>query len=246
MGLSFVASAVQIGTSNGGFEETAIENQETEAVNRRNEHRPLFDQLRSNQEEDDEKKEELQMEIMRSTCALDDDDVAHLDSLSRQRSDRERTIREKTQNELDNFRAAKALRQQQVALADDNEDDDFNERRSISRSLAKSRRIENDVVTPGVKEKVTPVPLSRVPVIKVKKRKRIRNPIETISKHKNGEEKRKSVPNTNSESRLEEKDQSNETTSTSRKEREPSPVIAERKDGLGGLLNGYGSSSDDE
>lgn len=249
MGLSFVTSAVQIGTSDGGFEETAIANEETEAVNRRNEHKPLFEQLRSNQEEDQEKKEELERQIMRSACALDDEDIAHLDSLERQRSDRERTIQEKTQHDLENFRAAKALRQQ-VAIAGDHKDDDFNGSKSISRSVASSTGIENDVVTPGVMELVTSVPLSSSPVIKVKKRKRIRNPIETTSKHKDFEEKRKLVLNANSESQLGETDQSalylNETRNTSRKETETLPIISKSKDGLGDLLTGYGSSSDDE
>ena len=60
MSLSFVSSAVQRGTSDGGYEETPIESKESEAVNRRNAHKPLFDQLRSNQEDEQAKREEIQ------------------------------------------------------------------------------------------------------------------------------------------------------------------------------------------
>ena len=66
--LSFVASAVQTGTADGGYEETPLENKEAEEVNRRNAHKPLFEQLRQNKEEEDMKPEELQREMTRGTC----------------------------------------------------------------------------------------------------------------------------------------------------------------------------------
>jgi hypothetical protein len=241
MSLSFVSSAVQTGTSAGGFEETAIENKETEAVNRRNAHKPLFEQLRSNQEEDQEKKEDAQREIMRSTCALDDE---------RQRSDRERKIQERTQNEVDGFRAAKALRRQ-AALAGDLKDDEDNGDNDIDRSVAAFTGSRNGVTTLGMKEKVTLVPTTSLPVIKVKKRKRRLGSTEITSKSENAEKKKNSEQKTNSKTELKDEDQStsfsNETRTPSRKETEMlSVTIVSNGGGLGGLLSGYGSSSDEE
>ena len=110
--LSFVASAVQTGTADGGYEETPLESKEAEVVNRRNAHKPLFEQLRQNKEEEDMKREEIQRDIMRGTCTLDSDDVAHLDAVRQQQQERETQIRQQTNDELLQFRALKALRQQ--------------------------------------------------------------------------------------------------------------------------------------
>lgn len=226
MSLSFVSSAVQIGTADGGFEEKKIENKETEAVNRRNAHKPLFEQLRSNQEEDEEKKAEMQRQIMRSTCALDDEDVAHLDSLERQRSDRERKIQEQTKNQLDSFRAAKALRQQAALSVDLEEDDnnDSNKNSALGNSL-------------GSKEKAAPAP--SLPMIKVKKRKRrTQDSTETTSKPKIAEKQK--VLDHDSKTK---KDGAPSTTPTKESVTPPQPSSV---GGLGGLLSGYGSSSSDE
>jgi hypothetical protein len=118
MSLSFVSSAVQTGTSNGGYEETPIESKEVEAVNRRNEHKPLFEQLRKNQDEEEAKREEMEMQQLRGTCALDEDDVAHLGALEKQRQEKERETNLRTKDELALFRAARAERQQ-IHLEDD-------------------------------------------------------------------------------------------------------------------------------
>jgi hypothetical protein len=94
MSLSFVSSAVQTGMPAGGFEETPIESKEIDAVNKCNAHKPIFEQLRTNQDDDQAKKDDAQMEIMRQTCApLDDNDVAHLDLLNQSRTEQEHKIR---------------------------------------------------------------------------------------------------------------------------------------------------------
>eukprot|EP00531_Pseudo-nitzschia_arenysensis_P007760 CAMPEP_0116137864 /NCGR_PEP_ID=MMETSP0329-20121206/12468_1 /TAXON_ID=697910 /ORGANISM="Pseudo-nitzschia arenysensis, Strain B593" /LENGTH=244 /DNA_ID=CAMNT_0003632793 /DNA_START=27 /DNA_END=761 /DNA_ORIENTATION=- len=244
MSLSFVSSAVQIGTSDGGFEETVIENKETEAVNRRNAHKPLFEQLRSNQEEDQEKKEEMQRTIMRSTCALDDEDVAHLDALQKQRSDRERKIQERTKNELDSFRAARALRQQ-AALASDQEEDDTNDTNNISRGTSAEMLIS--------KEKT--VPTSSLPMIRVKKRKRRMNDsTETTSKPKSSEQEstleQKGESELNTGDIVQSSSSSNATGAQSTKKLPADTAAAATNEdgggGLGSLLSGYGSSSDEE
>ncbi len=247
MSLSFVSSAVQIGTSDGGFEETAIENKETEAVNRRNAHKPLFEQLRSNQEEDQEKKEEMKRQIMRSTCALDDEDVAHLDALQKQRSDRERKIQERTKNELDSFRAARALRQQAaLALASDHEEDDTNDSNNLPRCA----------ITETSLSKETAVPTSSLPVIRVKKRKRRMNDsTETTQKPKTTAQESKIEQDEESEKHTREIVQASPSSnatgaqSTLKLTAAAAAAAATTNDGgggLGSLLSGYGSSSDEE
>mmetsp|Transcript_75 Transcript_75/g.170 ORF Transcript_75/g.170 Transcript_75/m.170 type:complete len:240 (-) Transcript_75:150-869(-) len=238
MSLSFVSSAVQVGTADGGFEETAIENKETEAVNRRNAHKPLFEQLRSNQEEDQEKKEEAERQIMRSTCALDDEDVAHLDALQKQQSERERKIQERTKNELDSFRAARALRQQ-AALGSDQEEEDNNDSNNISRGMG--------VQTLVPKEKVVPTP--SLPVIKVKKRKRRTNDSNetTTSKPKTSDQESNLEQKEKSEKDLKETGQSvSDSNTTGGPSTKKSVTNEDGGGGLGSLLSGYGSSSSDE
>lgn len=238
MSLSFVSSAVQVGTADGGFEETAIENKETEAVNRRNAHKPLFEQLRSNQEEDQEKKEEAQRQIMRSTCALDDEDVAHLDALQKQQSERERKIQERTKNELDSFRAARALRQQ-AALGSDNEEDDNNDSNNVSRGIG------GQTLVP--KEKVVP-PTASLPVIKVKKRKRrVNDSTETTSKPKLSEQESNVEKKEKSEKDSKDTGQSaSDSTATGAPSTKKPVTNEDGGGGLGSLLSGYGSSSSDE
>ena len=124
MSLSFVSSAVQTGTSDGGYEETPIETKETQEINRRNAHKPLFEQLRQNKEDEQAKHDEFQREVMRGTCTLDVDDVAHLDAIQQQRSQREQQIQQETQDELTQYRALKALRQQQQQQSNQLDDDD--------------------------------------------------------------------------------------------------------------------------
>jgi FAM192A/Fyv6, N-terminal domain len=121
MSLSFVASAVQTVTADGAFEEKEINKEQVDAVNKRNAHKPLFEQLRQNQDEEQAQQEAMQREMMRGTRALDDEDVAHLDALQKQRLEREREIQQRTQEELMLFRAAKAERQQ-FELDDDDQD----------------------------------------------------------------------------------------------------------------------------
>lgn len=253
MSLSFVSSAVQTGTADGGFEETPIETKETEAVNRRNAHKPLFDQLRANQEDDQEKKDELQRQLMRSTCALDEDDVAHLDSIERQRTDRQRQIRERTENELKEFRAARALKQQATVSRDYNDDDDGSDNDVGTEEvvLPMASAIENSA---GVQENPAPVATS-LPVIKVKKRKRRVDPTNEKSTNtdtnKRGPSKQKVVDSNSEEKDTQGKASSgaNETNPTSKKENDQSSGIAKNNTssgGLGGLLSGYGSSSDED
>ena len=227
MSLSFVSSAVQSKTEGGDYEETPINQSEVEAVNKRNANKPLFEQLRDNEEEEQAKRDELQREIMRGTRALDEDDVAHLEALNKQQLERERAIQEQTQSELAMFRAAKAMRQQ-AALGDDGDDsvDDNNPEEGDARGsdkLVKATCATAAAPTVTAVKPKAPV----VPKIKVKKRKR-KGEADTVNKKV--------------EAKSDGDDDNNDVGQIVGKEgtaNKPSPV------GLSGLLSGYGSSSDE-
>eukprot|EP00536_Pseudo-nitzschia_multiseries_P005300 jgi/Psemu1/12224/gm1.12224_g len=229
MSLSFVSSAVQVGTSDGGFEETPIENKETEAVNRRNAHKPLFEQLRSNQEEDQEKQEELQRQIMRSTCALDEDDQQAALAGGSDSDD----------NDNDNNH-------------NDNDNDDCAEFQSAATVAASGNNA--DAIGLGGTIAANPVETaSRLPVIKVKKRKRRINPTDATSKDEDAEQRGASKQKTDSKSEAIAVDETgsdlNKTNTPSgnddgQSQNEKKPD--QSSSGLGSLLSGYGSSSDEE
>ena len=162
MSLSFVASAVQTATADGGFEEKEINKEQVESVNKRNAHKPLFEQLRQNQEEEQAKQEEIQREMMRGTRALDVDDVAHLEALAKQRMEREMLIQQKTQEELLLFRAARVERQQ-VELGDKDDENSEGGGLRVAKPLTAARP-----PPPPTTTKSTPA----IPKLVVKKRKR--------------------------------------------------------------------------
>lgn len=226
MSLSFVSSAVQTGRSDGGYDEVAIESKEKEAVNKRNLHKPLFEQLRQNQEEEDAKREEMQLQMMRGTCALNEDDVAHLDALEKQRLEREREIQQRTQDEIALFRAARA--QKQETTLDDDDDDENDD--------------DDDVIIVPLEKKNKPAkaefsraaapPVKKGPMIVVKKRKRKGVAVEPTKKPKAPESSLKEAPKEMKEKSKEEKAEK-----------------ANQGGGsgslLGNLLGGYGSSDED-
>ena len=220
MSLSFVSSAVQTGRSDGGFDEIAIESTEKEAVNKRNMHKPLFEQLRQNQEEEDAKREEMQMQMMRGTCALNEDDVAHLDALEKQRLEREREIQRRTQDEIALFRAARAEKQE-ITLDDDDDDDDENDG-SIAPLERKSEPVKEEV------SKAAAPPVKKGPMIVVKKRKRKGAGAEPVKRPKSPEPDLKEPPQETKEKPNKEKTEK-----------------SNQGGGLGGLLGGYGSSDED-
>lgn len=253
MSLSFVSSTVQKGTEDGGYEETPIEESqhERDAVNKRNAHKPLFEQLRDNQEEEDAKREETQRQMMRGTRALDEDDVAHLESIQQQRSDRERAIQEQTQSELAMFRAAKAMRrqQQQVLGGDDEEEDEqdldggeeivFDKDQGVVEAVSTTVTNNTKVSANSSQPTVQKAPASLVPKIKVKKRKR-----------KVGEENQVNTTTTTAKKVTSPPKENEETTTTVKANvvaNTATKTVGGSEDGgLGSLLAGYGSSSDEE
>jgi hypothetical protein len=124
MSLSFVSSAVLSSTDGVSHnEEKAIESKEVKAVRARQEHKPLFEQLRSNREEEEAAREEQQQSLMRGTRALDEEDCDHLNTLQREQDRREQTIKTQMDDELALFRAAKADRAQADLVFDDDEEE---------------------------------------------------------------------------------------------------------------------------
>lgn len=229
MNVSFVSSAVQTVTSDGGYEETKIESQESEAVNRRNAHRPLFDQLRANQEEEQARQEEQQREMMRGTLALDEDDVAHLDAIENQRAERDRAIQEQTVSELAAFRAARALRRE-AALADEND----GVREGDEGGVGETVDLATVPIEPGPVEGpigATKPPEPRPPLIKVKKRKRRTSP--------DGDESATVERKDASKSASEVADQTDKSTSEKGQ-------TSKAGGGLDDLLCGYGSTDESE
>ena len=226
MSLSFVSSAVQTGTADGGFEETPIESKEVAQVNKQNSHKPLFEQLRANQEEEDAKREEQQRELMRGTMALDEDDVAHLDAIHKQKMERERLVQQQTQDELAAFRAARMERTQALSASGENEGDQD----AIEEDL-KDRPVEVANKTATSKAKTAPL---KPKIIVKKRRKRTEAPASETgdsSKKQKAEEDDKAK---SSEENADEKSQSK------------SPSESAPAGGLGGLLGGYGSDSDSD
>lgn len=209
MSLSFVSSAVLSSTDGVSHnEETEVTSKELDAVrkNAGGTSKSLFEQLRSNQEDEDEKRTELERSRMRGVLALDEDDVAHLNALHRSREESERQRKMEMEHEMALFRAAKEERVSgHVVVAEEEDDDDEGDRESETSKEISSQTQPS--LLPGHK-----IP-SLVPKI-VAKRRRQQNPIEqTVSK----------------------------------KQKELSEKSPENIQGtLGGLLCGYGSSSDEE
>ena len=129
MSLSFVSSAVLSSTDGVSHnEEKSIESKEVKALRNKQEHKPLFEQLRNNRDEEDAAREEFQRTMMRGTRALDEEDCAHLDAIQREKEMREQKVKSQTEEELALFRAAKADRAQADIVIDDDEGNNQDEK----------------------------------------------------------------------------------------------------------------------
>jgi hypothetical protein len=216
MSLSFVSKTVQTSTSDGGFEEKAIESADgADDTSGKTVQKPLFEQLRHNKDTNDEEREEYQRTLMRGTLALDEEDCAHFSALERQKSEKESRVHQETQDGLAAFRAAQADRfeQQGVLEAEIDEEKDTDE------SVA---------VLEAVKP---PAPVVEAPKFIFKKRRR-KEEEETVPDSAQEKKVKVTVPTTN------------ETKAKSLVE-ETTKELSEGG-GLGSLMTGYGSSSDDD
>ncbi|KAL7530817.1 hypothetical protein ACHAWF_003526 [Thalassiosira exigua] len=125
MSLSFVKSAVLSSTDGVSHnEETVIDSEEAQSVRASGGgggvHKPLFEQLRANQEAERERDEEFQRSL-RGTRPLDAEDCAHLDAVERAREVREAEARSGLEREVALFRAAKEDRGLAQTVVDEEE-----------------------------------------------------------------------------------------------------------------------------
>jgi hypothetical protein len=204
MSLSFVSKTVQTSTSDGGFEEKAIESANgADDTSSKTAQKPLFEQLRHNKEQDDEEREEYQRTLMRGTLALDEEDCAHFNSLVHQKSEQESRVHQETQDELAAFRAAQADRMEQQVVVEAKIDDE---------------KYTNE--SPAVVAAVKPPVMAPKIIFKKRRRKQEEETASDLA-----QEKKVKVTNpSNNETKAE----------------------SSEGCGLGSLLTGYGSSSDDD
>jgi FAM192A/Fyv6, N-terminal domain len=226
MSLSFVSKTVQTCTEDGNFTETAIENKETSllGINRPGgdggPHKPLFEQLRANQEQEEAERQEYQQSIMRGTLALDEEDCAHLDALQRQRAEQQNAVQKQTLEDLQAFRAAQADRLEQQNSTMTVEESNRGGKNEVAEKAALSQPMA------VVHNKPAPPP----PLTIVAKKRRRGVP----SKE---DDKQPIQEHTDSKSRKIEEQTATTTTTTT----DSGP-----NDALGSLLTCYGSSSDED
>mmetsp|Transcript_19110 Transcript_19110/g.44746 ORF Transcript_19110/g.44746 Transcript_19110/m.44746 type:complete len:209 (+) Transcript_19110:319-945(+) len=119
MSLSFVKSAV-LSSSDGisHNEEKTIDSKETQAARSRSSTaKPLFEQLKANQDADQEREDEFQKSL-RGMRPLDEEDCAHLDAIQRGRLEKEDNVKKGIEREVAMFNAAKESRSLTLTVAE--------------------------------------------------------------------------------------------------------------------------------
>ena len=225
MSLSFVSKTVQTATESGGFEEKQIEGKE-DSTSYDATAKPLFEQLRANQEQEDAEREEQQRAIMIGTTEFNEEDKAHLDALDRQKQMEETEKQRETQEALAAFRAAQAdQREQSEVRVPPPPSTTVNE----GRDSGNQPRVQSDGI-----QKDTPNPLLFIR----KKRKRNIDEVDASTSTKN-----KQVTNKEQTTSIEHSE-----SNTKPLEKTDDGAKPEKEGGsgtLGGLLTAY-ESSDDE
>jgi len=241
MSLSFVSSAVLKSTDGVSHnEETSVESKEVKQLRLRNEHRPLFEQLRANSEKEQEKLDEESKLMRMGMRPLDEEDCAHLERVRDLKEEREHEIQESIESELILFRAARAERQLELEnLATDEKNDEL--KIASEPQHKKSAHVSDD--TSKVAEAPTIFPKI---MIKKKKRQQIRNSSESDVPSK---QQKTSPKSTSSEasfsSENKQRDEKESVENKSKKESDESQKKASNSV-LCGLFDGYGSESDSE
>jgi len=248
MSLSFVSSAVLSSTDGVSHnEEKTIESKEVTQLRLKNSGvRPLFEQLRSNQESEQEKHDEIAKEMRMGMRPLDEEDCAHLDAMEQIRMERERMVKQGIEEELAFFRAAKA----EKAIAMENQ---LNQPNQETNEQLPEEPLESKI-SPQSNTITAVVP--RI-VGKRKKRKQktksISNSPENVSKHQRTSDDQ----NTRNNQQNPTKNKTEETQSINKEiitTMDKTKLHEDNSDtdddneahtgSLGGLLGGYGSESD--
>uniref|UniRef100_A0A7S3L488 FAM192A/Fyv6 N-terminal domain-containing protein n=1 Tax=Amphora coffeiformis TaxID=265554 RepID=A0A7S3L488_9STRA len=209
MSLSFVSKSVQTTTEDGGFVEEAIAGASTENEST-GMHKPLFEQLRANQEQAEAEQEEYQRALMRGTLALDEEDAAHLESLRRKEREQQDEVKRRTEEELAAFRAARADRSET----------------ELQQPEETTMNTSNQTLET---EKVPAKPKLAAPQIIIKRKRRKDAGQEDAASEKK--------PKSSNEK---------EETATEKNQSTEQPKVTATQPGLGSLLGGYGSSSDED
>jgi len=197
----------------------------------------LFEQLRKNQQDEQDQYDEV-TKAMRGTRTLDDEDVAHLESVENANLERERLLQRKEDEELQVFRAAK-LEKEMITTSEVLSNEDNN---NIIENVPTStlEKTNNDVV-----DGPSSLASLRPKIILTKKRRR--RVTTSNTKTLKEEEEGKNCPPTKT-SRISDKEDgqviSNEIRRTEKSVIDTNNQV--RKEGLGGLLGDYGSDSDSD
>ena len=164
--------------------------------------------------------------------ALDEDDVAHLDALERQRQEKERAVQERTQDELALFRAARAERQQEAL---ENTLEPTADRGDEDNDLPLATGSGTKQPPPSTGGIASSSSASAFPKIVVKRKRRRRD--ETSKDNGN---KKLAVLEPNIQ-KGEDKEESQTAASKA-----ATITTKATESGLGGLLSGYGSSDEED
>ena len=225
MSLSFVSKTIQTSTQDGGFEETPIDNgsQADDGKNDGGFQKPLFEQLRDNQEQEEAERAEFQRSIMRGTLALDEEDAAHLQALHKTNMEKQQELQRQTQSELAAFKAAKADRMQQQKILNEAEED----------------LTDLPVTTKSVEAPKEVRPTTKiVPKIVKKRRRGTTEAKDPSDESRSSDEKRGKNASPVEKTGITTDEKTGITTDASGEDKKPAALT--------GLLTGYGSSSDEE
>eukprot|EP00978_Attheya_sp_CCMP212_P043327 scaffold280680_cov60-Attheya_sp.AAC.3 len=170
MSLSFVSSAVLSSTDGVSHnEEKAIESKEATSLRNRSTAQPLYDQLRSNQDADQEKYDEIGKAMRAGMRPLDEEDCAHLDSVEKTRLERDTLMKQTVEQELALFRAARADRSMTQTILGDEPTVTDNNTEVVSSSEHDIHTEKPQAVTKKLGARIVPI------IIGKRKRKEITN-----------------------------------------------------------------------
>jgi hypothetical protein len=240
MSLNFVSTTVLSSTDGVSHNtETRLESSDAASTSRSGEnYKPLYEQLRKNAQEEQEKYDEV-TKAMRGTCTLDDEDVAHLQGIEDERSKRLQLQAVKEQEELESYRLAK-LDYQESNKSKQDEQEEINTLVKLEKE--KQKRIEQQQSN----EKKSMLMQLKPKIVVTKKRRR--NP-STISHGADN-----NYSNDTDNNKVTKKIAKNEQANTGSKEsstgissKSPQNESSSKNEGsIGGLLSGYGSDSDSD
>ena len=170
MSLSFVSSAV-LSSSDGVShnEEKTIENREVQAVRARgNLQKPLFEQLRDNQQKAEDAEAEFQKSIVRGTLALNEEDAAHLDALRKQKEQQQQEKQSRIEQELALFRAAKADRAEGQVVVVETQEEEEQEQPEESKEISPPQN--------STRKQKRPQPMPKITVVRKRRRQQKEEP----------------------------------------------------------------------